>query len=37
MGRKKMAYEEISIIASILIMLGYLPEFYALYKSKEAT
>jgi len=31
-----MAYEAISIIASVLIMLGYLPEFYALYKAKEA-
>ena len=31
-----MAYEAISIFASILIILGYLPEFYALYKSKEA-
>ena len=31
-----MAYEVISIVASILIILGYLPEFYALYKLKEA-
>jgi len=31
-----MAYEELSIIGSVLIILGYLPEFYALYKVKEA-
>ena len=31
-----MAYEVISIIASILIILGYLPEFYILYKLKKA-
>jgi uncharacterized protein with PQ loop repeat len=31
-----MAFEAISIIASVLIILGYLPEFYELYKTKEA-
>lgn len=30
-----MAYEAISIVASILIILGYLPEFYTLYKIKK--
>ena len=30
-----MAYEAISIIASVLIIIGYLPEFYTLYKIKN--
>lgn len=30
-----MAYEAISIVASILIILGYLPEFYTMYKIKK--